>query len=112
MDLTATSLAPASYLSTKGRFDELVDENGAVRPHWESMVRTWSNLGPDEIVGRQMVAERLMIAEGAGHVFHDDREVGVSWGLDPVPYVIEAAAWRDIERGLIQRTRVLDAVLD
>ncbi len=59
-----------------------------------------------------MVAERLLVAEGAGHVFHDDRETGVPWGLDPVPYVIEAAQWRGIERGLRQRTRVLDAVLD
>jgi uncharacterized circularly permuted ATP-grasp superfamily protein/uncharacterized alpha-E superfamily protein len=103
---------PASYVPTAGRFDELVDNSGVVRPHWESMVRTWSTLGAHEIVRRQMVAERLLVAEGAGHVFHDDREVGMPWGLDPVPYVIGAAEWRDIERGLGQRARVLDAVLD
>ena len=108
MDLSV----PASYVPTAGRFDELVDESGAVRPHWESMVRTWATLGADEIVRRQTVAERLLVAEGAGHIFHDDREMGVSWGLDPVPYVIGAKEWRDIERGLSQRTRVLDAVLD
>ncbi len=101
-----------TYLPTAGRFDELVDESGAVRPHWESMVRTWSTLGATEIVRRQMVAERLLVAEGAGHVFHDDREVGMPWGLDPVPYVIGTTEWRAIERGLGQRTRVLDAVLD
>ncbi|MGZ4702428.1 MAG: circularly permuted type 2 ATP-grasp protein, partial [Ilumatobacteraceae bacterium] len=95
-----------------GRYDELVDVDGSLRPHWESMVRTWTTLGAAEIVRRQMVAERLLVAEGAGHVFHDDREVGVPWGLDPVPYVIDAAQWRSIERGLIQRTRVLDAVLE
>ena len=67
---------PASYVPTAGRFDELVDETGAVRPHWESMVHTWATLGADEIVRRQTVAERLLVAEGAGHVFHDDREVG------------------------------------
>ena len=103
---------PASYLPVAGRFDELVDETGAVRPQWESMVRTWTTLGADEIVRRQMVAERLLVAEGAGHVFHDDREIGMPWGLDPVPYVIGASEWRAIERGLSQRTRVLDAVLD
>ena len=103
---------PASYVPVAGRFDELVDETGAVRPQWESMVRTWTTLGADEIVRRQMVAERLLVAEGAGHVFHDDREIGMPWGLDPVPYVIGASEWRAIERGLSQRTRVLDAVLD
>ena len=103
---------PTTYEPTKGRFDELIDETGAVRPHWESVVRTWTRLGPDEIVRRQTVAERLLVAEGAGHVFHDDREIGMAWGLDPVPYVIGVAEWRQIERGLAQRTRVLDAVLD
>ena len=105
-------LIPTTYTSTPGRYDELVDDDGSVRPHWESMVRTWSTLGAGEIVRRQMVAERLLVAEGAGHVFHDDREVGVPWGLDPVPYVIDAAQWRNIVHGLSQRTRVLDAVLD
>ncbi len=103
---------PPSYVPIAGRFDELVDTDGSVRPHWESMVHTWATLGAGEIVRRQMVAERLLVAEGAGHVFHDDRDLGVPWGLDPVPYVIGSAQWRGIERGLTQRTRVLDAVLE
>ena len=102
---------PASYVPTAGRYDELVDVDGSVRPHWESMLRTWSTLGADEISRRQMVAERLLVAEGAGHVFHDERQTSVPWGLDPVPYVIDAKQWRSIERGLSQRARVLDAVL-
>jgi len=109
---TSASGIPGSYVRTPGRFDELFDETGAVRSHWEPMVKTWSTLGAGEIVRRQTVAERLLVAEGAGHVFHDDSEIGMLWGLDPVPYVIGAADWRDIERGLGQRTRVLDAVLD
>jgi uncharacterized circularly permuted ATP-grasp superfamily protein/uncharacterized alpha-E superfamily protein len=109
---TPRTLGPASYVPPMGRFDELLDETGAVRPHWEAMVKTWSTLGASEIVRRQAVAERLLVAEGAGHVFHDDREMGMSWGLDPVPYVIGATDWRAIEHGLAQRTRILDAVLD
>jgi uncharacterized circularly permuted ATP-grasp superfamily protein/uncharacterized alpha-E superfamily protein len=113
MDLGMPSyLVPSSYVPTTGRFDELVDESGSVRPQWESMVRTWSTIGASEITRRQTVAERLLVAEGAGHVFHDDREVGTPWRLDPVPYVIAASQWSRIERGLAQRARVLDAVLD
>jgi uncharacterized circularly permuted ATP-grasp superfamily protein/uncharacterized alpha-E superfamily protein len=103
---------PASYAPVPGRFDELVDERGAVRPHWDPIIRTWAAIGPDEVARRRAVAERLLVAEGAGHVFHDDREVGMPWGLDPVPYVIDAADWRRIERGLAQRARVLDAILE
>ncbi|MEY2443923.1 MAG: hypothetical protein QOE00_503, partial [Ilumatobacteraceae bacterium] len=81
---------PSSYMPTPGRYDELVDVDGTIRPHWESIVRTWTTLGAAEILRRQTVAERLLVAEGAGHVFHDDRDAGVPWGLDPVPYVIDA----------------------
>lgn len=111
------SVVPA-YTRTAGRYDELIDESGAIRPHWESMVRTWTTLGAREIVRRQMIAERLLVAEGAGHVLHDDRDGrgdqprDPTWGLDPVPFVIEPAQWRVIERGLGQRSRLLDAVLD
>jgi len=111
-DHAAPSGVPTSYRPTKGRFDELLDDSGAVRPHWESVVSTWARLGADEIVRRQTVAERLLVAEGAGHVFHDERDIGMSWRLDPLPYVIGAGEWRHIERGLAQRTRVLDAVLE
>lgn len=104
------------YRFTPGRYDELIDSSGAIRPHWESMVRTWSTLGADEIVRRQTIAERLLVAEGAGHALHetllDDTRGQAPWQLDPVPYVIEASQWRVIERALVQRSRVLDAVLD
>ncbi len=103
---------PATYVPVPGRFDELVDERGDVRPHWDPVIRTWAAIGADEVARRRAAAERLLVAEGAGHVFHDDREVGMPWGLDPVPYVINAADWRGIERGLAQRSRVLDAILD
>jgi hypothetical protein len=81
--LSPTGL-PATYEPTKGRFDELIDETGAVRQHWESVVRTWSTR--PTIVRRQTVAERLLVA--GCRASSDDREMGMAWGLDPVPYVM------------------------
>ena len=99
-------------MPTAGRFDELIDD----RRHRPSALGVDGShlvdLGAGEIVRRQMVAERLLVAEGAGHVFHDDREMGMPWGLDPVPYVIGAARVARDRAWLSQRTRVLDAVLD
>jgi len=63
--LTPTGL-PTTYEPTKGRFDELIDETGAVRPHWESVVRTWTRLGPDEIVCEIRIP-KLPAGAGSGY---------------------------------------------
>ncbi len=103
---------PRSYAPLGGRYDELVDADGEIRPQWRPLLNAWSTIGADEIVRRRGVAERLLVAEGAGHVFHDEHQIGVSWGLDPVPYVIGGHEWAGIERGMAQRVRVLNAVID
>jgi uncharacterized circularly permuted ATP-grasp superfamily protein/uncharacterized alpha-E superfamily protein len=109
--MTSVSV-PHSYAPPAGRYDELVDADGAIRPHWRPLLNAWSTIGADEIVRRRGVAERLLVAEGAGHVFHDEHQIGMSWGLDPVPYVIGGQEWAGIERGMAQRVRVLNAVIE
>jgi uncharacterized circularly permuted ATP-grasp superfamily protein/uncharacterized alpha-E superfamily protein len=101
-----------AYSAPPGRFDELLDDNRAVRPHWQAMARAWSALGDAEVVRRQGVAERLLVAESAGHTFIDEHRASAGpWELDPLPYLVDPISWAVIERGLEQRHRLLDAVL-
>ena len=57
-----------------------------------------------ELVRRQSVIDRLLMAEGAGHIVHDlpvrsdGRSVGLAsrpWRLDPMPYVLDADEFAD-----------------
>lgn len=101
-------IAPAGYHGEPDRFDELVDERGQVRPHWAAVLLSLEALGSVELMRRQRVAQRMLVAEQAGHAVH--REV-TSGGLDPLPTVIDAVEWAGIEAGICQRMTVIEAVL-
>jgi len=68
----------------------------------------------------QAVIDRLLMAEGAGHIVHDlpvrsdGRAVGIAsrpWRLDPIPYVIEADDFLWIEEAVRRRMVMLEALL-
>jgi len=74
-----------------------------------------------ELARRQGTIDRLLMAEGAGHIVHDlpvrsdGRSVGLAsrpWRLDPVPYVLDAAEFSWIEGAVTRRMQMLEALLD
>ncbi|MFN3254982.1 MAG: circularly permuted type 2 ATP-grasp protein [Ilumatobacter sp.] len=74
-----------------------------------------------ELIHRQRIIDRLLMAEGAGHIVHDlpvrsdGRSVGLAsrpWRLDPMPYVIESADFGWIEEAITRRMRMHEALLD
>jgi len=99
----------ADYHPEPGRFDELIDHGFGVRPGWRVLVSDLATLGPKELARRQTRGERLLEAEGASHLLHDDSNA--TWRFDPVPMVLEAAEWAQLESGVRQRAELLDAVL-
>ncbi len=110
MDLAPTLTA---YVPEPGRYDELADERGRIREPWLALVGTFGRMGPSQIDERRMRADRLLEAEGASHVVHDDgTDASRPWRIDPVPIVIAGREWSALEEGLVQRARLLDALLD
>lgn len=97
------------YQPEAGRFDELAGPGGSARPSWQHLAEELWALGPTDLARRQATGERLLEAEGASHLFHE--EGGQPWRLDPVPQVVGAAEWAMLERGVRQRTDLLDHVL-
>ncbi|MFT6289897.1 MAG: putative circularly permuted ATP-grasp superfamily protein [Ilumatobacter sp.] len=69
---------------------------------------------------RQGAIDRLLMAEGAGHIVHDlpvrsdGRSVGLAsrpWRLDPLPYVITADEFSWIEGAVTRRMQMIEALL-
>jgi uncharacterized circularly permuted ATP-grasp superfamily protein/uncharacterized alpha-E superfamily protein len=97
------------YQPDPGRHDELLDDGGRLRPVWHDLAAELAGLSRDDLARRQYTGERLLEAEGAGHLLHDEGR-GV-WRLDPIPMLIGAADWTELEAGVAQRARFLDALL-
>ncbi|HUN25461.1 MAG TPA: circularly permuted type 2 ATP-grasp protein [Steroidobacteraceae bacterium] len=110
-EVTASYLA--SYVPDGQRYDELLDARGSVRPHWQALIdrlaaghmRERVRRGPD-------VTRRLIVENGITYnVYADTQGADRPWSLDPLPLLITPAEWREIEHGIDQRARLLDALL-
>ncbi|WP_158596074.1 circularly permuted type 2 ATP-grasp protein [Oleomonas cavernae] len=104
-------LAPA-YAPQPGVYDECVDADGNLRPHWLELVDSLGNLGPGEFAERTARARQLLHDNGVTYnVYGDPRNAARAIELDLIPLVIGEAEWATIEAGLIQRARLMTALL-
>jgi uncharacterized circularly permuted ATP-grasp superfamily protein len=103
---------PSTYSVERGCYDDLVDETGRLRSHWEPLAGLLGHEGREDLDRLRVRADRLIVAEGANHVAHDDAgDTSRPWRLDPIPVLIDARQWAALERSLLQRARLLEALL-
>ena len=113
-----------SYAPTAGRWDEVLDTDGSLRPAWQAAARALGPFHPGELLDRQRQADRLLDAEGTGHLVHElslatdrhgnsaaARSVSRPWRLDPIPFVIDASDFQQLAKGAIERMQAVDALL-
>src|SRR3954454_15381625 len=84
-------------------FDEAFDGEGTPRPHYADLIAALDDCDLDDLSER--VTEQL---HSSGVTFGD----GAPFRLDPVPRLVTAAEWAELESGLAQRLRALDAFVD
>ena len=101
-----------AYVPAPGTYDEMRAADGALRPHWQYLVDTLRQLGRGGIETRWREAHRLIRDNGVTYNLHGDpRGMSRPWELDPLPLLLRGEEWAVLERGLIQRAELLNAVL-
>jgi uncharacterized circularly permuted ATP-grasp superfamily protein/uncharacterized alpha-E superfamily protein len=101
--LRGLSSSPASA------YDELVTGQKSIRYHWQGILSVVRSL-PSGLGERVESARRQLEESGATVNLLDDRGAP-RWTFDPLPFVITPDEWSQLESGIIQRARLLDAVL-
>lgn len=109
------------YRPPIGGYDEAIAPDGTVRPTWSGLA---GMLGADhlgELLERRRQADRILDAEGAGHLVHDlvlddgVRRVATAesrpWRLDPIPIVLDHAEFEVIAKAVEQRARLVNVLL-
>jgi uncharacterized circularly permuted ATP-grasp superfamily protein/uncharacterized alpha-E superfamily protein len=101
-------------------YDEFVDEAGNVRPAWTELANAVGERGRAGLDRLRSVVHGLIDNDGITYTEVDtDRgapavghraEPG-PWRLDPLPLLVSVTDWEVLEAGLVQRSRLLDAVL-
>jgi uncharacterized circularly permuted ATP-grasp superfamily protein/uncharacterized alpha-E superfamily protein len=94
-------------------YDELSADGVTPRPHWAHLMESFQAIGPDELSRRFSRAERRIRENGITYnIYSDPLGANRPWQIDIVPFLISADEWRCIEKGVIQRARLLGLILE
>jgi uncharacterized circularly permuted ATP-grasp superfamily protein len=92
--------------------DEMFDEDGSVRTHYQRAMERFQRLDSVEFKRKQTAVDLAFMRSGVTFtVYSDDRGTERIFPFDLVPRIIPATEWAVIERGLIQRLTALNLFL-
>jgi uncharacterized circularly permuted ATP-grasp superfamily protein/uncharacterized alpha-E superfamily protein len=101
------------YFNIHQSYGELVDEEGKVRPHWETFFESYEKLGDEEMNNRNADTLRLLKENGVTYnIYGDPNGLNRPWKLDNIPFLISKDEWTSIESGLSQRAQLLNLILE
>ncbi|WP_197377032.1 circularly permuted type 2 ATP-grasp protein [Mycolicibacterium baixiangningiae] len=102
-------------------YDEFVDPAGDIRPAWRELAQCVAERGRGGLDRLRAVVRGLVDNDGITYIHVDQHGEAVTreddgatpgpWHLDGLPLVVSADDWDGLESGLVQRSRLLDAVL-
>ena len=102
----------SGYSAREGRYDELLDAPGTPRGHWEAFLRSLAAREGTEVNDTLALMEREIRENGITYnVYADPKGADRPWEVDPLPLLLSAAEWEDIETGIAQRADLLNRVL-
>lgn len=100
------------YSHSPRRFDEMLDAGGKVRPHWQEFFEHLDHASPELMRQRLDFIDRRIQENGVTYnVYADPNGADRPWSIDPLPLILAADEWRQIEAAVSQRARLIDATL-
>ncbi len=102
-----------SYAADGARFDEMIDRQGRLRPHWMPFAREFGSFSRAEQIGRSEKLRRLVRENGiAQDIFAEAHSTDERWKIDLIPLIISPSEWQSLERAMVQRARLFSGILN
>lgn len=102
----------AGYSAQPGRYDEMLAGPDAPRPHWGDFLQSLAGRDGGGIGDTLSLMEREIHENGITYnVYADPKGVDRPWEVDPLPLLLSADEWQEIEAGIAQRAELLNRVL-
>ena len=93
-------------------FDEVVDGDGSIRPHYRLLADRLGSMSAEDLAHRDRLRSSLFHEQGITFtVYGDDEGTERTFPMDLLPRVIPADEWEVIESGVIQRVTTLNRFL-
>ena len=102
----------SGYSALEGRYDELLRGPETPRPQWQAFLRSLAEREGAEVGETLALMEREIRANGITYnVYADPKGADRPWEVDPLPLLLSASEWDEIEVGIAQRADLLNRVL-
>ncbi|MFY7888923.1 MAG: circularly permuted type 2 ATP-grasp protein [Spirosomataceae bacterium] len=108
----STNLLESYQQQINNNYDEVVDDQGNVKPHWQQLFNALEKLGIDELTARSNDIIGKLRENGVTYNIYESTTDGHNrpWKLDPIPFLLHEKEWELISKGLIQRAKLMDAI--
>ena len=101
-----------TYKESINSYDEVIDQNGQVKPYWKGLFDTLESIGIEELnLRNEEIIKKLKENGVTYNIYDSNKNSNRAWKLDPIPFLIHESEWKTIEKGLLQRARLLDLIL-
>lgn len=100
------------YKPPQARYDEMLADDGSIRPQWQRLLQGLDALGMGELQSRDEMLNRLIHENGITYnIYQADESSKRAWMMDLLPTLIEYNEWQWIESALCQRVRLFNQIL-
>jgi uncharacterized circularly permuted ATP-grasp superfamily protein/uncharacterized alpha-E superfamily protein len=104
-----TRLAPKA---NEGHFDELRGNSSELLPHWKTFFEQLGPSGLSDLDQHTLELDRQVKENGITYnVYADEFGPQRPWSVDLFPLIINADSWQEIQSGVLQRARILEAIV-
>ena len=95
-----------------GYYDEMLDEKGGTRPHYQKFRELLEQIPAEEFGHRRQSVDLAFLRQGITfNVYGDEQGAEKIFPFDLIPRIIPASEWDYLERGLAQRITALNLFL-
>ncbi|NPA16983.1 MAG: circularly permuted type 2 ATP-grasp protein [Aquificae bacterium] len=101
------------YPVSKEHYDEVFNEKGGVRKHYQKVFNYFSKLSAEEFIELNQHAKISFINQGVTFAVYSENSEGIErvFPFDLFPRIITAREWEKIEKGVQQRVQALNEFL-
>lgn len=93
-------------------FDEMVAEDGEIRPYWRPFASYLNNCDAQTLTNLRLETVRRLKEQGVHYnVYQDPAGKRRTWQLDPLPQLLPETEWPALEAGLKQRAQLFNLLL-
>lgn len=104
----------SQFYDAESFYDEMFDKDLSIRQHYKGVHRLFDRMKPHELAHKGQAFRQRMMEEGITFTLYSDSQsdpLERTIPFDYIPRVIPKHEWDIIERGVIQRTKALNAYL-